>query len=135
MLIPVAAGGLLDPDGRVLIAQRPAGGHVGGFWEFPGGKIQAGESPLAALRRELQEELGIRVASATPLTTYQVAYPDRTIELHVFRVQSYAGEPRGLEGQPLRWIAVGELGAADLLPADRPVVEALEADLPGANPW
>jgi len=124
-LITVAAGVLTDPSGRVLIAQRPAGGHVGGFWEFPGGKLRTGESPHQALCRELAEELGIRVESADPLTTYQYAYPDRRVELHVFRVHEYAGEPRGLEGQPLRWVAAAELAAANLLEADKPVVAAL----------
>lgn len=127
-LVPVAAGVLVDPAGRVLIAQRPAGGHVGGFWEFPGGKIRAGESPRAALCRELAEELGIEVGSAEPLTTYQYAYPDRRVELHVFRVRSFTGEPRGLEGQPLRWVPAGDLDSANLLEADRPVVEALLRD-------
>ncbi|MDQ1304172.1 MAG: 8-oxo-dGTP diphosphatase, partial [Pseudomonadota bacterium] len=105
-LILVAAGVLRDASGRVLIAQRPDGKHAAGFWEFPGGKIQAGESPLQALCRELAEEIGIVVSAATPLMTFRHSYPERVVELQVFEVSHYSGEPRGLEGQPLRWVAV-----------------------------
>ena len=124
-LIPVAAGVLRDASGRVLIAQRPPGGHVGGFWEFPGGKIQAGESPQQALCRELAEEIGVQVSAASPLMTYRHSYPERVVELHVFEVSDYTGEPQGLEGQPLRWVAVGELATAGLLEADLPIAVAL----------
>lgn len=125
MLITVAAGVLKDAGGRVLIAQRPPGGHVGGHWEFPGGKLNDGELPGQALVRELQEELGITVESASPLMTYRHAYPERVVELHVFLVASYTGEPRGVEGQPLRWVAPDELESAGLLEADLPIAAAL----------
>jgi 8-oxo-dGTP diphosphatase len=124
-LIAVAAGILRDSLGRILIAQRPAGGHVGGFWEFPGGKLKPGELPAQALRRELNEELGVRVEAEVPFMTYRHEYPERSVELHVFLVERYSGEPRGVEGQPLRWVSVAELPAADLLPADRPIAAAL----------
>jgi 8-oxo-dGTP diphosphatase len=124
-LIAVAAGILKDSLGRILIAQRPPGGHVGGFWEFPGGKLHPGEMPVKALERELFEELGIAVEAAAPFMTYRHDYPERTVELNVFLVERYSGEPRGLEGQPLRWVSVAELSAADLLPADQPIAAAL----------
>lgn len=124
-LITVAAGVLRDTAGRILIARRPPGGHVGGFWEFPGGKLQPGESPAAALARELAEEIGVRVEAATPFMTYRHNYPERSVELHVFLVERYTGEPRGVEGQPLRWVAVDEFPTAGLLEADLPIAEKL----------
>ena len=127
VLIAVAAGILTDPDGCILIAQRPPGGHAGGFWEFPGGKLQRDERPLQALERELREELGVTVEVATPFMTYQYAYPERIVELHVFLVERYLGEPRGIEGQPLQWLPVAGLASADLLEADQPIAAALLA--------
>lgn len=124
-LIAVAAGILKDAQGRVLIARRPPGGDIGGFWEFPGGKLDPGERPEQALQRELLEELGIAVEAAVPFMTYRHEYPGRTVELNVFLVERYSGEPRGVEGQPLRWVPVSELAAADLLPADQPIAAAL----------
>jgi 8-oxo-dGTP diphosphatase len=123
--IAVAAGILRDAAGRILIAQRPAGAHVAGFWEFPGGKLDPGESPAEALARELLEELGVTVEAATPFMEYRHEYPERSVLLHVFLVERYAGEPRGVEGQPLRWVTVGEFPSAGLLEADRPVAEEL----------
>lgn len=124
-LIAVAAGILKDGQGRVLIARRPPGGDIGGFWEFPGGKLQPGERPEQALQRELLEELGIAVEAAVPFMAYRHEYPGRTVELNVFLVERYSGEPRGVEGQPLRWVSVAELPAAGLLPADQPIAAAL----------
>jgi len=121
----VAAGVLIDGAGRVLIACRPAGKHMAGGWEFPGGKLADGETPLQALERELREEIGIEVLSAEPLLAYRHVYPERVVLLDVWLVSRYAGEPRALEGQPLRWVAVEGLLDAGLLEADRPVVEAL----------
>jgi 8-oxo-dGTP diphosphatase len=124
-LILVAAGVLRDGSGRVLIAQRPEGKHAAGFWEFPGGKIQSGESPLQALCRELAEEIGVQVTAASPLMTFRHSYPERVVELHVFEVSQYSGRAQGLEGQSLRWVAVDELGTAGLLEADEPIAAAL----------
>lgn len=126
-LVVVAAGILGDHAGRVLIAKRPAGGHAEGFWEFPGGKLKAGEGAPAALRRELAEELGIAVEEARPFMHYQHAYPERLVELHVFVVDRYSGEPRGMEGQPLRWVPIDQLADANLLPADLPIATAIAA--------
>lgn len=123
--IPVAAGILRDARGRVLIARRPDDAHAGGHWEFPGGKIAAGETPEQGLVRELGEELGVRVLKARPLVRCSHRYPDREVLLHAFVVEDYEGEPRGLESQPLRWVVSAELQEAGILPADLPIVAAL----------
>ncbi|MCC7258599.1 MAG: (deoxy)nucleoside triphosphate pyrophosphohydrolase [Gammaproteobacteria bacterium] len=121
----VVAGVLGDGQGRVLVTQRTAGRELAGYWDFPGGKVAAGEAPLAALRRELREELGIELRDAAPLLRYQHGHQGRVVLLDVWMVQRYDGEPSGLEGQPLRWEAVDRLLETGLLEADRPIVEAL----------
>ncbi|MCC7328852.1 MAG: (deoxy)nucleoside triphosphate pyrophosphohydrolase [Gammaproteobacteria bacterium] len=123
----VVAGVIHSDQGLVLIARRPPGSHMAGGWEFPGGKLAPGEAPLAGLRRELREEIGIEVLEAEPLVLCRHAYADRRVLLDVWTVLRYAGEPRALEGQPLRWEAPGRLHEVDLLPADLPVVEAILA--------
>jgi 8-oxo-dGTP diphosphatase len=128
-MILVVAAALYDGDGRVLIAQRPAGRHLAGRWEFPGGKVSAGESEAAALVRELREELGIEVTASRPFMRLTHSYPDRSVELSLWIVERFAGTPRGLDGQALRWVAPADLGKEELLEADRPFVEALR-DLP-----
>jgi mutator protein MutT len=109
----------------VLLAQRPAGRHLAGSWEFPGGKLETGESRLAGLKRELHEELGVTVEAAHPLVRLVHAYPERTIDLDVWLVTSYRGALRSLDGQRLFWCERAALTEADLLPADRSVVTAL----------
>jgi 8-oxo-dGTP diphosphatase len=125
--VHVVAAVLRDAAGRVLIAQRPPGKHMAGYWEFPGGKIGAGESSEQALRRELAEELGVALRRCHPLLQLRHDYPDRVVQLEVFMVDEYAGEPSGLEAQALKWVAAAELAGQALLPADRPIVEALNA--------
>lgn len=125
--ISVAAGILRDAAGRVLIAQRPAGGHLAGWWEFPGGKIVADESPRQALDRELAEELNITVLSASKLLTFAHEYPERTVTLHAYRVARYSGQPVGAEGQTVQWAYPDELLDLGLLPADLPIVTALQS--------
>jgi 8-oxo-dGTP diphosphatase len=125
--VHVVAAVLRDAAGRVLIAQRPPGKHMAGYWEFPGGKIGAGESGEQALRRELAEELGVVLQRCHPLLQLRHDYPDRVVQLDVFVVDEYGGEPSGLEAQALRWVATAELAEQALLPADRPIVEALNA--------
>ena len=114
-------------DGRVLVNQRRPDAHMAGYWEFPGGKLQAGEAPRTGLVRELAEELGIRVLDAEPLLMLEHAYPAQSVQLDVWRVTRYDGKPAGLEGQPLRWVAPADLRHVDLLPADGPIVESLLA--------
>jgi 8-oxo-dGTP diphosphatase len=116
-----------DPAGRFLISRRQTAQHMAGAWEFPGGKKETGEGRLEALRRELDEELGIAVSAAEPLLELQHAYPDRCVRLDVWLVHAYSGEPEPREGQPLRWVALEDLAEAGLLVADRPIVAALRA--------
>ena len=123
--IHVVAGVLFDSAGRVLVAQRQRGAHLGGLWEFPGGKLQPGESRWNGLVRELAEELAVRVLSARPLIWVEHRYPDRDIVLDVWTVESYSGEPHGREGQRVEWRDVRSLEVADLPPADAPVLTAL----------
>ena len=122
----VMAGLLLDTEGRVLLAQRPAGKHLAGFWEFPGGKLEPGETPLAALTRELQEELGIHVLGAEPLIRVPWRYDERELLLDAWRVLSWRGEPLPLEGQPLKWLAPAIVDPMTLAPADRVILTALK---------
>jgi mutator protein MutT len=128
-IIHVVAGAVTDAAGRILIAQRPPGKHLAGGWEFPGGKLEAGESRVAGLARELREELGIEIRSPRPLLRLQHSYSYGHVLLDVWVVSRYRGEPRGVDGQPLRWCRLDELederATADLLPADRPIVRAL----------
>ncbi len=124
MQLLVAAGVLCAGD-QVLIAQRPAGSHMAGAWEFPGGKVAVGETPAQGLVRELREELGIEAHYLRYLTTLRHDYPDRSVTLMVWQVHVWSGEPHGHDGQALRWLRPDELMAAGLLPADRPVVDLL----------
>jgi len=126
--IEVAAGVLRDAAGRVLVAQRPRGRHLGGLWEFPGGKIEPGESPADALKRELAEELGVEIGPSRPLVSVRHEYPGKIVRLRLFEVHSFAGRARGLEGQELKWAAVDELRNIDMPAADRPLIRLLELD-------
>ena len=114
---------------QVLIAQRPMGKWQAGRWEFPGGKIEVGESPHDALVRELREELGVEVQAAQPLGQFTHVYTDRSVEIDLWLVTQFAGEPQGLDDQALRWVSLDELAACDLLEADRPMIEPLRLRL------
>ena len=116
-LTPVAVGILQRPDGQVLFAQRPPGKAYAGYWEFPGGKIESGESSYAALVRELEEELGVQVTSATPWLTQQHAYPHAFVELRFFRVTGWFGEVRPQEDQQVAWQIPGAYTVSPMLPA------------------
>ena len=122
----VAAGILRNAAGMVLITERLCDGPYDGLWEFPGGKIRDGESPGEALCRELQEELGIDAVRIEPFMNLSHNYPDRSVALEFFLVADWRGEPSGLEGQRLRWVSVTELRADELLPADAPLLAALQ---------
>jgi mutator protein MutT len=124
-LIHVVAGVVIGPDERVLIAQRPAGKHLAGSWEFPGGKLNAGEARRAGLGRELLEEIGITIRAPRPLTRIRHSYPHGDVLLDIWVVRHFGGQPQGLDGQALRWCTPEQLATADLLPADRPIVAAL----------
>ncbi len=120
-IIDVAVGVLLRPDGTVLLGNRPADKPWPGWWELPGGKLEPGESVMQALARELHEELGIQIHTATPWVTYVHAYPTTTVRLAFCRVTGWDGEPQGLEGQLLRWVPLTQaLDVPKLLPATYP---------------
>lgn len=121
-LIDVAAAIVRQADGRVLLAERPHGKPWAGYWEFPGGKIEAGEAPLAALARELHEELGIELDAATPWITFVHAYPEKSVRLHFFRVSRWHGTPYGREGQRLAWERPEALSVSPLLPANEKIL-------------
>lgn len=125
-IIDVAAAVLLRKDGAFLLAQRPPGKAYEGYWEFPGGKIEMGETPLHALCRELHEELGITAVTAHPWLERVFAYPHAVVRLHFFRVFDWQGEPHGHEGQQLSWQRSPLISVAPLLPANAPVLRALE---------
>ena len=122
----VAAGILCDAEGRILIAERVGGGPFHGMWEFPGGKIGDGETSLEALSRELAEELGIEVIACATFMNLRHEYDDRTVTIEFFIVSDWVSEPVGREGQALRWVPREQLDADELLPADVPVVNALQ---------
>ena len=121
----VAAGILCDSSGRVLIAERLGDGPFHGMWEFPGGKIGADETAPEALSRELAEELGIEVTVCAPFMNLRHEYDDRMVTIEFFIVSAWNSEPVGREGQALRWVERDQLDSASLLPADKPVIEAL----------
>jgi len=121
----VAAAVVVRPDGRVLLAQRPAGKPYEGYWEFPGGKLEPGETPAHALARELKEELGLDVRRSAPWLVQEYVYPHAHVELHFFRVFAWRGEPHGHDGQAFAWQTPGAFDVAPLLPANTRVLNAL----------
>jgi 8-oxo-dGTP diphosphatase len=124
--IDVAVAILIRPDGHVLLAQRPAGKVYGGWWEFPGGKVESGEATVQALARELHEELGVGSERAYPWITRVFAYPHATVRLHFFRVMAWRGEPHGREGQAFAWQDLDALTVGPVLPANGPVLKSLK---------
>lgn len=126
-VLHVVAGALFDASGRVLIAQRPAGKHMAGGWEFPGGKLEPDEDRFEGLRRELREELGVETLRASPLISYEHRYAERTVLLDLWIIEAYEGEARPLDAPALKWVSLAELDAVGLLEADRPMIAALLA--------
>ena len=124
----VSAVALIDRDGRVLLAQRPAGKRMAGLWEFPGGKIETGETPEAALIRELGEELGIDTAESclAPLTFASHSYDDFHLLMLVYVCRKWSGTPRPLEGGELAWVRAPRLRDYDMPPADIPLIPVLQ---------
>ncbi len=131
--VDVVVGLISDGAGRWLVNCRPDGRPMAGSWEFPGGKRQRDETPLTALKRELEEELGIEVLEAQPLLELEHDYPDRRVRLDVWQVVRYRGRVTAREGQPLRWATPEECRALPLLEADGPIVERLAA-IAGESP-
>ena len=115
--VRVAAAVILRGDGAVLLAQRPAGKPYAGYWEFPGGKLEVGETPAHALARELQEELGITVRRAARWFVQEFVYPHAHVELNFFRVFEFSGEPASHDGQAFAWQDPHDIDVAPLLPA------------------
>ena len=124
-VIHVAAAVIIRPDGCFLLASRPADKPYPGYWEFPGGKIETGESPYQALVRELDEELGIHVTQATPWLTRRFDYEKVPVILSFFRVNAWQGEPHPREGQTFSWQHADNITVAPLLPANTPIINAL----------
>tara|TARA_Y100000766_G_scaffold167467_1_gene143831 strand:- start:657 stop:1043 length:387 start_codon:yes stop_codon:yes gene_type:complete len=123
-MIHVAVGLVLDDD-RVFVAQRDKNAHQGGLWEFPGGKVDAGETVEAALSRELNEELGIFVDYAEPVMQIKHDYTDKIVLLDVWQITRYRGEPSGCEGQPVKWLAINQLQAEQFPAANQAIVDWL----------
>lgn len=128
-MVEVAAAVIERPDGSFLLAQRPAGKVYAGWWEFPGGKVHAGEGLQTALARELHEELGIDVARAYPWVTRVHVYEHATVMLHFFRVVEWSGEPKAKEGQAFVWQRLGTPVVEPMLPANGPVLASLALPL------
>src|SRR5438105_7652243 len=135
-IILVAAVALIDPDGRVLLAQRPEGKHMAGLWEFPGGKVEAGETPEAALVRELDEELGIAVAEKclAPLTFASHAYEAFHLLMPLYACRKWEGEVTARQGQALVWVRANRLADYAMPPADEPLKAMLRDLLWGTGP-
>ena len=121
--IPVAVGIARDPMGRLLVGQRPACKDYPGKWEFPGGKLESGESVYKALVREFREELGLEITRAEPAFVVRHHYPDRSVELNVWRVIDFLGKATGLEDQVVCWVAPRELAGLDFLDGNQTLVE------------
>ena len=126
-IVLVAAVALIDTDGRVLLAQRPEGKPMAGLWEFPGGKVNAGETPETALIRELEEELGIDVVASclAPFTFASHAYPEFHLLMPLYVCRKWSGLVTAREGQQLKWVRPARLGDYPMPPADKPLVAML----------
>lgn len=124
MVLSVVAG-IINRGPLFLVALRPPHVPFSGYWEFPGGKIELGESSFDALKRELYEEIGIHVTDAHPFLKFQHTYPNRTIDLDVWQITHFSGEPQGIEGQQLAWVTLSELGQLEFPDANRRVVKHL----------
>jgi 8-oxo-dGTP diphosphatase len=131
-VVEVAVGVLIDGAGAVLLGQRPEGKPYAGYWEFPGGKVEDGETLFAALSRELQEEIDVRIDQANEFMVLEHDYPHAYVRLHICLVKSWQGQPRGLENQALGWLKIKDIdqlgiaGFDPVLPATLPILEKLK---------
>ncbi|GAA5317763.1 MAG: 8-oxo-dGTP diphosphatase MutT [Candidatus Pelagadaptatus aseana] len=125
--IHVVAAVIKNADGEILIAKRPDHTHQGGLWEFPGGKVDAGETAREALNRELREELAIDVRGAAPFMEIHHEYPDKSVFLDIWLVDQFAGEAVGNEGQPISWVLRSDLKHYAFPEANQPIIEKLLA--------
>ena len=125
--IHVAVGVLIDAKACVLLTRRPKGTHLAGYWEFPGGKVKAGESVHTALARELEEELGTRIGDTIPLITVSHDYGEKRVLLDVYQVKDWSGEPHGAEGQPLAWVDAGSLDEFQVPEANAEIMSRVKA--------
>jgi len=127
-ILLVAACALIDTDGRILLAQRPEGKSLAGLWEFPGGKVESGETPEETLVRELEEELGIttKIACLAPLTFASHSYETFHLLMPLYICRRYEGIPQGREGQALKWVRPQALRDYPMPPADEPLISMLQ---------
>lgn len=131
-VIHVAVGVLIDDANCVLLARRPKGTHLEGYWEFPGGKVEAGETVVTALARELSEELGVAIAETLPVMTVSHDYGEKQVLLDVHRVLSWTGEPHGAEGQPIAWVSESALDDYRVPEANTEIMRRVKSVLAGS---
>lgn len=127
--VHVAVGVISDGFDKILVSRRPEHVHQGGLWEFPGGKVEAGETVRQALHRELLEELAIEIEQCEPLLTIAHDYTDKSVLLDVWWISAFIGEPHGREGQPLLWVAGSELRGLQFPEANQAIISAVEEKL------
>lgn len=125
--LDIAVGIIRDTrNNAIFITQRPEKSYLAGYWEFPGGKIEPGETPEEGLYRELSEEIGIEISNPQLLQSLTYHYPDKTLTLHFFIVEQWCGEPYGKEGQSARWLAIDALDAEEFPDANRGIVSLIQ---------